>query len=328
MKNIYSFEDYINECYINILREELISLDLILNSNYLTINESKWINSFLQKENLYYCSLNENFLDKIRNSIGRARQKSEDAIRDIGRETLKKLERLAANVNKFVEYIVQKTRELWEGGLKIYNNTIIKEKQSIKNSILKSKESIESNRKTIGNTLREDIKNFKSTLTFWRDDFKNKLISSLKKNLRGILIKESSLIIYISQFDNINESGKFGWVSKIVHTLAKYPPFNILALVRKKATESFGNFLKNISELTNQSGGPGVFKFESLIIIFGALSEVIVKKISLGAASAVIPFTATILSILGYIAYGLLAIEVLEDLIDTGELLGDLVDIK
>ena len=330
MDKLYNFEEYVKECYeatIHFTVQEATWVG-VFEGSYLTPTEKSWFKSFLSQNQIKSELLNESFIDKIHDVFQQSQQRGTKLAQKIGANTIKKLKNLSQSAQKFTDYLVGKMEELWSYALDRYGKNKKKQKAEIKEAILKNKEKLIKNKENLGTTLKKDVQEFKETINWWIQDFSKSLFEVAKEEINKLLIKESltwkgEMVTELVEFnpEELNEGLRFGWLSKIAHSLAKIPPFSYLVEIREKATQEFGVFLANISDLTQKVGGPGTFAFTGLAIVLGAVSETIIKKISVGAAIVVVPLASTILGILGYVAYGLLVVEVLEDLLSAGEFL-------
>ena len=336
MENLYNFDQYVNECYTQGVRETVNSIlyEGLFESNYLNTAEKNFLKKVIFENNITHERLDETFLTKIRDSIKAAKEKGLEVAKKVGDAAMDKLATLAKSASDFTNYIVDKIKQLWGWATTKYAENKEKHKAAIKQAIEKSKDKIIKPGAEAVSTLAADVKNLSVTLAWWTKEFIGTVMDKLKNVLSKVLLAESltwkgEMILEftkldIKAFDKLNEGdghddGKFSWLKKLVHTLAKIPPFSVLGEIRKKLTESFGSFLVNISDATHKMGGPGVYEFAALTIILGALAEYAVKTAGSRAAVAVIPFAGTIVHILGYVALGILFVEVIEELMKEGE---------
>jgi hypothetical protein len=338
MENLYNFEEYVNESYAAgiAVTVKTIAFEGLFESSYLTPTEKIYLKKIINECNNSYEMLDESFIGDIRQAIKDAKDKGLEIAKKVGDDVMTKLENLAKSASDFTAYITDKIKAMWDWASTKYAAEKDKHKQAIKAALLKNKDQILSHKEDLQKGLATDIAHLKETLLWWKDQFIKFFADKMKEVLSKILLKESltwkgeTILEFVNfNIDSINENeGKFGWLSKIVHTLSKIPPFSYLASVREKLTGSFKTFLSSISDITKKMGGPGVYDFAALGILLGALGEYAIKKLTVGAAMNVIPFAGTLVHVLGYVALGLLFIEVVEELMKTGELTGSKQEAK
>lgn len=312
------FESELNKQLIPSVIESSIIKGL-LETEFFTIEEKEYINNFITDLNEGFSilltedtSLNEGFLENFKNKVANAAD-------EIGKGVADKLSKVADTVKNVAKEMVDYLKKLWDEGVKFYHSQFAGNKDKI---IEKFKDKSDK----FFTALNDELKDFKSTISFWVNGFISKLTTGIQSMFpkaveEGIDFSDlKSVNEFLSVFESGGHGESHGGISKVIHALADKPPFSWLHALQTKYKIVIGSSLNKFSEVTAEFGGPGPYEFEALALVAAAFAELkskdvikafVVKplfKILLG------PIGATIVSVVGYVALAITVYETAEAL--------------
>lgn len=341
-------ESLLNSEY-NFNRYEILSLEYVLENNF----ETEFFSGNFSE------TLNEiSLVDWIKDKA----ESAKDIIKTKGKEALSATQEFVVNiganignyVKKIVEMVTKAIKMMWDkitafvekvlGGKK--KELIEKAKGEIKGKESKLKEEIgnaksmlQAGAKWVSNGFTKDSEGGLQKAA--KDDSGDSADESMRNEISGILLEKSvwyslsklikederllKQIIEIdhSVYESDSEGLKIPGISKLLHTLHKYPPFSLM----HKATEKFGKVVNSSLEslskwLNSVAGAPGPFEFTvfgtvsgmCLHIVWDAASEFMTHGIMgipyLGHILHAIPGVSTV----GYVMLGIATIQFAIDL--------------
>jgi hypothetical protein len=239
------FIDLFNKLLTNYKVDESIKLEI---SKYISDNQI----------------LNEGFFDKLKERFPKAAEVSKK-LSDKAESVLNSILQKAKDAISFVKKIGEGIKELF---ISVINTSKEYFNEQIKGGKLKQK--IEEVAKTKKEGLKNDIQEIKKVLNFYRKDFLSVVLSSTEKNMADFLSKEQEPITE----SMILEKGNV--IATLVHGVEKIPPFSWLHKLSKAGAAGASQFVKLLSDATNQMGGPS-FTLPVITLIVGVVLEQIVK---------------------------------------------------
>jgi hypothetical protein len=208
--------------------------------------------------------LNEGFFDKLKERFPKAAEVSKK-LSDKAESVLNNILQKAKDAISFVKKIGEGIKELF---INVINTSKAYFEEQIKGGKLKQK--IEEVAKTKKEGLKSDIQEIKKVLNFYRKDFLTVVLSSTEKNMTDFLSKEQEPIVE----SMILEKGNV--IATLVHGVEKIPPFSWLHKLSQAGAAGASQFVKLLSDVTNQMGGPS-FTLPVITLIVGVVLEQIVK---------------------------------------------------
>lgn len=300
MKNIYKYDDFINEIY-NFEESDLFYtlVESFYFSDLLTERERQILN-FNPKTYL----INENFFQKMKKGAS-------DVIQNFSEKSGKILQKIIDASKNALDFIKNIKEQIVSSVSWAFNQG----KEFVTNKLKASdkfKEKVQEVIKKDKNLLINEVKNCKNAIQFYKNKFKEDFIKKIVDAFVNIFKVSDNK-------EQIVNEGKLGIFSNVAHSLNNYPPFSYLLKFEQGAEVKINQVIEKLSTFTQKMGGPQIVIPTLAAILAIGLEYSLKTLVKTIISNFGFPFLTSIAYTLASIATFIAVVELIELSLKTSE---------